>query len=86
MKVLGAASPFHVALYLCHLMTDRKTASPLESAAHSIAWMHQLGGEPSSTDHPLVKSIRSDAQRLLAHHTVAKKEPISLPARTISCL
>ena len=41
------ASPFHFAIYLCHLMTEAKTASPLESAVHSIAWFHQLGGEPS---------------------------------------
>ena len=39
--------------------------------------MHQLGGEPSPTDHPLVKSILSDAQRLLAHRT-SKKEPITV--------
>ena len=41
------ASPFHFAIYLRHLMTEAKTASPLESAVHSIAWFHQLGGEPS---------------------------------------
>ena len=41
------ASPFHFAIYLRHLVTEAKTASPLESAAHSIAWFHQLRGEPS---------------------------------------
>ena len=71
------ASPFHVASYLCHLMTEAKTASPLESAVHSIAWFHQFGGEPSSSDHPLVKSIVAGAQRLLAHQTT-KKEPITV--------
>ena len=71
------ASPFHVASYLCHLMTKAKTASPLESAVHSIAWFHQFGGEPSSSDHPLVKSIVAGAQRLLAHQTT-KKEPITV--------
>ena len=70
------ASPFHLALYLPHLMTEANTASPLESAVHSLAWMHQLGGEPSPTDHPLVKSILSGAQRLLAHRTF--KEPITV--------
>ena len=39
--------------------------------------MHQLGGEPSPTDHLLVKSILSSAQRLLAHRT-SKKEPITV--------
>ena len=71
------ASPFHFAIYLRHLMTEAKTASPLESAVHSIAWFHQLGGEPSPSDHPLVKSTLADVQRLLAHQTT-KKEPISL--------
>ena len=42
------ASPFYLAIYLRHLMTKAKTASPLESAVHSITWFHQLGGEHSS--------------------------------------
>ena len=46
------ASPFHFAIYLRHLMTEAKTASPLELAVHSIAWFHQLSGEPSPSDHP----------------------------------
>ena len=71
------ASPFHFAIYLRHLMTEAKTASPLESAVHSIAWFHQLGGEPSPSDHPLVKSTLAGAQRLLAHQTT-KKEPITV--------
>ena len=44
------ASPFHFAIYLRHLMTEAKTASPLESAVHSITWFHQLGGETSPSD------------------------------------
>ena len=48
--------PFHFAIYLLHLMTEVKTASPLESAVHSISWFHHLGSEPSPSDHPLVKS------------------------------
>ena len=70
-------SPFHFAIYLRHLMTGAKTASPLESAIHSIAWFHQLGGEPSPSDHPLVKSTLAGAQRLLALQTT-KKEPITV--------
>ena len=54
---LFPASQFHFAWYLRHLMTEAKTASPLESAVHSIAWFHQLGGEPSSSDHPLVSLV-----------------------------
>ncbi|KAL9967434.1 hypothetical protein ACROYT_G025656 [Oculina patagonica] len=78
--------PFHFALYLRHLMTEAKTASPLESAVHSIAWIHQLGDEPSPTEHPLVKSILASAQRLLAHHR-SKKEPITISQleQLVSC-
>lgn len=71
------ASPFHFAIYLRHLMTEAKTASPLDSAVHSIAWFHQLGGELSPSDHPLVKSTLAGAQRLLAHQTT-KKDPITV--------
>jgi len=56
-------------------MTEAKTASPLVSAVYSIAWFHQLGGEPSPSDHSLVKS--TGAQRSLAHQTT-KKEPITV--------
>jgi len=71
------ASLFPFALYFCHLMTEAKTAYPLESAVHSIAWIHQLGGEPSPTEHPLVKSILAGVQSLLAHRTT-KKEPFTV--------
>ena len=71
------ASRFHFAIYLPHLMTEAKTASTLESAVHGIAWFHQLGGEPSPSDHPLVKSVLAGAQRLLAHQTT-KRERISV--------
>ena len=72
-----SASPSHFAIYLCHLMTEAKTASPLESAVHSIAWLHQLGGEPCPSDYSLVKSILDGVQRLLADQT-SKKEPITV--------
>ena len=78
------ASPFHFVIYLRHLMTEAKTASPLESAVHSIAWFHQLGGEPSPSDHSLVKSIlrceafASPSNQEGAYH--------SLSVRAVSCL
>ena len=49
------ASPFYVAIYVCHLTTE---ASQLETAVHSIAWFRHFGGEPSPSDHSLAKSIR----------------------------
>ena len=71
-----SASLFHFAIYLRHIITETKTASSLESALHSIAWFHLLGGEPSPSDHPLVKRTLAGAQRLLAHQTT--KEPITV--------
>ena len=71
------ASPFHFALYLGHLMAEAKTAAPIESAVHAIAWVHHLAGERSRSEHPLVKDVLAGAQRLLAYHTF-KKEPITV--------
>ena len=71
------ASPYHFALYLRHLMAEAKTAAPIESAVHAIAWVHHLAGEQSPSEHPLVKDVLAGAQRLLAHHT-SKKEPITV--------
>ena len=58
-------------------MTEAKTASPLESAVHSITWFHQLGGEPSPSDHPLARSTLAGAQPVLTRQTI-KKEPIAV--------
>ena len=80
------ASPFHFAIYLRHLMTEAKTASPPESAVHSTAWFHKLGGEPFPSDHPLVKSTLAGAQRLLAHQTNQEGAYHSLSVRAVSCL
>ena len=49
------ASPYHFAFYLRHLMADAKTAFPIESAVHGIAWVHHLAGERSPSEHPLMK-------------------------------
>ena len=78
------ASPFHFAIYLRHLMTEAKTESPLESAVHSITWFHKLGGEPSPSDHPLVKGTLAGAQRFLACQTIKKGAYHSLSVRAIS--
>ena len=59
------ASRFNFAIYLRHLMTEAKTASPLESAVLRITWFHPLSGEPSPFDHPLVKSTLAGAHRFL---------------------
>ena len=71
------AFPYHFALYLRHLMVYAKTTSSIESAVHGIAWVRDLAGERSPSEHPLVKDVLAGAQCLLAHHT-SKKEPITV--------
>ena len=58
-------------------MEEAKTAAPIESAVHAIAWVHHLAGERSPSEHPLVKDVLAVAQRFLAHHT-SKGEPITV--------
>ena len=67
-------------------MTEAKTVSPLESAIHSIAWFHLLGGEPSPSDHSLVKSTFAGAQRLLAYSNYQEGAYHSFSVRAVSCL
>ena len=71
------ASPYHFALYLRHLMSEAKTASPIESVVYATAWVHHLAGERSPSEHPLVKDVLAGARRLLAHHT-SKNDPITV--------
>ena len=59
------------------MITDAKTASPIESAVHDITWVHHLVGERSPLAQLLVKDVLAGAQRLLADHT-SKKEPITV--------
>ena len=67
-------------------MTEAKTVSPLETAVHSIARIHQLGGEPSPTEHPLVKSILAGAQRFFGPPHYQEGANHCLSAGTISYL
>ena len=71
------ASPYHFSLYVRLLMAEAKTAAPIESVVHVIAWVHHLAEERSPSEHPLVKDVLAGAHRLLAHH-ISKKEPITV--------
>ena len=55
------ASPYHFVLCLRHLREEAKTAAPIESAVHAIAWVHQLAGERSPSEYPLVKYVLAGA-------------------------
>ena len=41
---------YEFTLYLCHLMADAKTVSPIESAVHGIAIVHHLAREQSPSE------------------------------------
>ena len=80
------ASPFHFAIYLRHLMTEAKTASSLESAVHSIAWFHHLGGEASPSDHPFGEEYFCRCAAFAGPSNNQEGAFHSLSVRAVSCL
>ena len=71
------ADPFHVALYLQHLIEQAHPPSVIDSAFHGIKWAHDMAGVPSPTDNSVVENVRSAAKRILGTAAVNCKEPIS---------
>ena len=48
------ADPFHVALYLQHLLEQAQSPSVIDSAFYGIKWAHDMAGVPSPTDNSVV--------------------------------
>ena len=71
------ANPFHVALYLQHLIEQSHSPSVIDSAFYGIKWAHSLAGIPSPTDNPIVEAVRSASKRIIGTAIVNRKEPIS---------
>ena len=71
------ADPFHVALYLQHLIEQSQSPSVIDSAFYGIKWAHDMAGLPSPTDNSVVQAVRSASKRVLGTATVNRKEPIS---------
>ena len=71
------ADPFHVALYLQHLLEQVQSPSVIDSAFYGIKWAHDMAGLPSPTDNSVVENVRSAAKRILGTAAVNRKEPIS---------
>ena len=69
--------PFHVALYLQHLIEQSHFPSVIDSAFYSIKWTHSLAGVPAPMDNPVVEAVRSASKRILGTAIVNRKEPIS---------
>ena len=59
------ADPFHVALYLQHLIEQAQSPSMIDSAFYGIKWAHDMAGVPSPTDNSVVEIVRSAAKRIL---------------------
>lgn len=71
------AKPFHVALYLQHLIEQSHSPSVIDSAFYGIKWAHSMAGIPSPTDNPIVGAVRAASKRILGTGIVNRKEPIS---------
>ena len=71
------ADPFHVALYLQHLIERAQSPSMIDSAFYGIKWAHGMAGVPSPTDNSVVEIVRSAAKRIPGTAVVNRKEPIS---------
>ena len=71
------AKPFHVALYLQHLIAQSHSPSVIDSAFYGIKWAHSMAGIPSPTDNPIVEAVRAASKRILGTAIVNCKEPIS---------
>ena len=71
------ASPFHVALYLQHLIEETHSPSVVDSAFYGLKWAHDVAGIPSPTDDPIVEAVRKASKRVLGTSVLSRKEPIS---------
>ena len=71
------ASPFHVALYLQHLIEETHSPSVVDSAFYGLKWAHDVAGIPSPTDDPIVEAVRTASKRVLGTSVLSRKEPIS---------
>ena len=71
------ADPFHVALYLQHLIEQAQSPGMVDSAFYGIKWAHDMAGVPSPTDNPVVENVRSAAKRILGTAAINRKEPVS---------
>ena len=70
------ADPFHVALYLVHLLQEAVTATPVTAAMCAISWYHVCLGASDPCKHPLVQNTGQAAKRLLARPK-SRKAPIT---------
>ena len=64
------AQPAHVQ----HLLETSEAKTAVDDAVNALAWAHELGGLPSSTSHPTVRTMQESAHRIKGRPKV-KKEP-----------
>ena len=70
------AQPAHVALYLQHLLETSVAKTAVDDAVNALAWAHELGGLPSLTSHPTVRTMQESAHHIKGRPKV-QKEPAS---------
>ena len=71
------ASPFHVVLYLHHLVEETHSPCAVDSAFYGLKWAHDVTGIPSPTDDPIVEAVGTASKIVLGTSGLSRKEPIS---------
>ena len=72
------ANPFHLAVYLQHLIDTTQSISSINCAFYALNWVHAIAGIPSPTEHPFVVTVKAGASRLLSGGQSHRKEPMEV--------
>ena len=75
------SDPFHVAIYLNHLLQTNGTKGTLITAAYGMNWAHHVGVFASPLEDPFVKLVLQGCERLCGKPT-RKKDPLTCPMIT----
>ena len=67
------ADPFHVLLYVQHLLEQAQSPSVIDSAFYGMKCAGDMVGVPSPTDNSVVENVRSAAKRILNTTAVNRK-------------
>ena len=71
------ANPFHVAVYLQHVLESTKSCCSVDTAFYAIKWAHEIAGMASPTENQVVSRVREAAKRILGDGRPNRKEPLS---------
>ena len=72
-----SANPFHVAVYLQHVLESTKSCSSFDTAFYAVKWAHEIASMASPTDNQAVSRVRKAAKRILGAGRPNRKEPLT---------